>query len=92
MKFMSTWSVRPGTRKEAIDRFLAGQATPPEGVTLLGRWHKADASGGYTLSETNNPQALFEFAAIWSDVLELHSTVVLEDAEAGPILAKIAKK
>ena len=92
MKFMSTWSVLPGTRKEAIERFLAGQATPPEGVTLLGRWHKGDASGGYTLYESDNPQALYETAAAWADVLELHSTVVIEDAEAGSVLAKLAKK
>ena len=92
MKFMTTWAVRPGARAEAVDRFLAGQGTPPEGVTLLGRWHKADASGGYSLTESANSQAIFESAAIWADILELHSTVVLEDDEAGPILAKHQKK
>jgi hypothetical protein len=35
---------------------------------------------------------MFESAAIWADILEIHSTAVLEDAEAGPILAKLVKK
>jgi len=91
MKFLSTWMVRPGATKEAVARFLAGQATPPAGVTLLGRWHKADLSGGYTLVESENPNALYESAAVWIDVLEIHSSVVIGDAEAGPILAKIFK-
>ncbi len=92
MKFLSTWSVRPGCLQEAVDRFLAGQAQPIEGVTLLGRWHKVDLSGGYSLSETDNPVALYEFAAMWTDMLEIHTGVVVEDAEAGPIMAKVFKK
>lgn len=92
MKFMTTWAILPGVRKEAVDRFLAGQAAPKEGVTLLGRWHKADCSGGYTLVESTNPLALFEDAAIWADVLDLHTTVVLDDEEVGPIVAKVRGK
>ena len=89
MKMMSTYSIRPGCHAEAIKRFLAGKATPPAGMTILGRWHKTDGSGGYTLSESDDPAALFEFSASWSDVLENHSNIVIEDAEAGPVLAKI---
>lgn len=92
MKFLSTWSIRPGCMPEAVDRFLAGQAQPLEGVTLLGRWHKVDLSGGVSLSETDDPKALYEFAAMWSDLLEIHSSAVVEDADAGPIMAKVFKK
>ncbi|MFP5228125.1 MAG: DUF3303 domain-containing protein [Acidobacteriota bacterium] len=88
MKVMSTYSIRPGCVPEAVQRFLSGKATPPAGVKILGRWHKTDASGGYTLFETDNPATLFEFAASWTDVLDNHSNVVIEDAEAGPALAK----
>jgi len=92
MKFMSTWTVLPGTLRETVDRFLGGQGQPPEGVTLLGRWHKADCSGGFVLFETSNPGAFYESAAVWSDVLEIHTVPVIEDAVAGPILAKVFKK
>ena len=92
MKFLSTWSIRPGCVQEAVDRFLAGQAQPIEGVKLLGRWHKVDGSGGFSLSESDNPKALYEFATMWTDVLEIHSSLVVEDADAGPIMAKVFKK
>jgi len=89
---MSNFSIRAGCVPEAVSRFLSGKATPPAGVKIIGRWHKTDSSGGYTLFETDNPTALFEFAASWSDVLETHSNLVIEDAEAAPALAKIFGK
>ncbi|HTJ29292.1 MAG TPA: DUF3303 family protein [Acidobacteriaceae bacterium] len=92
MKFLSTWSIRPGCVETAVQRFLAGQAGSIPGLTVLGRWHKADGSGGFTLTETDNPSFVYEYVAKWIDVLEVHSSVVLEDAEAGPILAKTFQK
>lgn len=92
MKFMSTWTVLPRTLKETVNRFLAGQGQPPEGVTLVGRWHKADLSSGYVLFETSNPGAFYESAAVWADLLEIHTVPVIEDADAGPILAKVFKQ
>jgi Protein of unknown function (DUF3303) len=91
MKVLSNYTIRPGCVKEAVSRFLAGKGAPPAGIKLLGRWHKTDSSGGSALYETDSPAALFEFSASWSDVLEISSSVVVEDAEAGPILAKIFK-
>jgi len=92
MKFMSTWTVLPGTLREAVNRFLAGQGQPPAGVTLLGRWHKADCSGGFVLFETSNVAAFTESAAVWADVLEIHTVPVIEDAEVAPVMAKVFKK
>ena len=92
MKYISTWTVIPGTLREAVDRFLSGLGTPPEGVTLLARWHKLDCSGGFVLFETSNPGAFFESAAVWADVLEIHTFPVIEDAEAGAVFAKVFKK
>lgn len=92
MKFMSTWALLPGTVQEAVDRFLAGEAAPAEGVTLLGRWHNVDCSGGFSLYETDNAAALHQGAAKWADVLEINTSLVIEDAEAGPNLAKVFKK
>jgi hypothetical protein len=88
MKFLSTYSVRPGCLPEVMKRFLAGQAQPQEGLKLLGRWHKTDLSGGFSLMESDDPKAIYEFALRWADVLELDSHAVIEDAEAGPIIAK----
>ena len=54
MKFMYTWSAKEGALPEIVKRFLAGDATPPEGVTHLARSHKVDLSGGFSLLETED--------------------------------------
>ena len=89
---MSTWSVRPGKVAEVVARFLSTGAPGPKGVTLIGRWHKADMSGGFTLLESDDPKALYEGAAEWADLIEIHSSVVVDDAEAGAVLGPLFKK
>ncbi|HTW62053.1 MAG TPA: DUF3303 family protein [Terracidiphilus sp.] len=89
MKFLSTFAIRPGSVPDAARRFVAGKAAPPPGITLLGRWHKADLSGGFTLYETNDAAAVYAYAAEWAPYLEMHTAPVVEDADAGPILARL---
>jgi hypothetical protein len=91
MKFMTTWTFPTGNLPEAAERFLAGVAVPEAGVTLLGRWHNVDCSGGFALYETNDPVALYKGAAKWADVLELTNIAVIEDGDAGPVLAGLFK-
>lgn len=92
MKIMSTWTVRPGKVAEVVAKFLTTGAPGPKGVKLLGRWHKADMTGGFTLSESDNPKALYESAAEWADLIEIHASVVVEDNDAGAVLGKLYKK
>jgi hypothetical protein len=92
MKFMSTWTLLPGSVKAAADQFLAGEAAPEEGVTLLGRWHNCDCSGGFALYETDSAAALHHGAAKWADLLEINTVAAIEDAEAGPNLVAVFKK
>jgi Protein of unknown function (DUF3303) len=60
MKFMVTWAFKQGALREAAQRFLAGEAAPVEGTTLLGRWHGSDLSCGFAPYESNNPVAIYE--------------------------------
>ena len=92
MKFMSTWALLPGSVKAAAQQFLEGGGGEPEGVTVLGRWHNVDCSGGFALYETNNLAALHLGAAKWADLIEITTVPVIEDAEAGPNLASVFKK
>jgi hypothetical protein len=92
MKFISTWALLPGTIQESVDRFLAGEAAPVEGVKLLGRWHNIDCSGGWSLYETTDAALLHKGAAKWADVLEINTAAVIEDAAAGANLTAIFKK
>ena len=92
MKFMLTWSFQGGAIPEAAERFLAGEASPEPGTTLLGRWHNVDLSGGYALYEASDPAALYRGAVKWGDLLEMTTIAVIEDADAGTALASRFKK
>jgi len=93
MKFILTFTWKPDTktRAEAIDRFQKTGGQPPKGATLLGRWTRADFSGGYDLIESDDPQALFEFALMWSDVMQLEIAPVLEDQAVAQVFERALK-
>lgn len=91
MKFMLTFGINPVTkgRDEAIRRFKNTGGLPPKGAKLLGRWTSADFSGGFVLLDSDDGQALTEFALMWSDVMDLRIVPVLEDKELGKVLERI---
>lgn len=93
MKLMLTFSWKPGTktRDEAIARFRKTGGQPPKGVNLLGRWARADLSGGFDLLESDDPQALAEFALQWSDLMELTIVPVFEDESLSRVLQRVGK-
>ena len=93
MRFMLTFSWKPDTkcRDEGIARFRKTGGQPPDGVKLLGRWTRADFSGGFDLLETDDPQALAEFALMWSDLMVLTIVPVLEDQSLTEVLQRIGK-
>ena len=83
MKFMGTWRLRPENHRSAAERFLATGAAPPDGVTILGRWHAPGSVSGFTLYDVSDMTAFSAHVGEWSDLLDLDVTPVLEDAEAG---------
>ena len=93
MKFMMTFSWKPDAqqRAEGIARFQKTGGQPPKGAKLLGRWTRADFSGGFDLLESDDPQALTEFALMWSDLMELTIIPVLEDQSLSEVLRRISK-
>lgn len=93
MKFMLTFSWKSDTkaRDEGIARFRKTGGQPPKGAKLLGRWTRVDFSGGFDLLESDDPQALTEFALMWSDLMDLTIVPVLEDQGLSDVLQRIAK-
>jgi hypothetical protein len=93
MKFMLTFSWKPDRkiRDEGIARFQKTGGQPPKGAKLLGRWTRADLSGGFDLLESDDPQALAEFALMWSDLMELTIVPVLEDGPLAEVLQRTGK-
>ena len=88
MKFMMTfdWNPDTQTRAEGIARFQKTGGLPPKGVKLLGRWTRADLSGGFDLLETEDPKKLLEFAYMWGDLMDLKTFPVLDDKELAAAL------
>jgi hypothetical protein len=78
-----------GCYKAAMDRFLGTGAPLPEGMKMIGRWHAPRSSHGCLVIKGTAEQA-YEHAAEWSDLLEMVTTPVPEDADAGAVAAKAA--
>jgi hypothetical protein len=93
MKFMMTfnWTPDGDARSKAIERFRNTGGLPPQGAKLLGRWTRADISGGYDLLESDDPQALAQFALMWSDLMHVEIFPVLEDAQLAEVLNRAEK-
>lgn len=94
MKFMLTFSWKPDIKaqEQGIARFLKTGGQPPKGAKLLGRWTRVDFSGGYDLLESDDPQAMAEFALTWSDLMDLTIIPVLEDQGLSDVLQRTGKK
>jgi hypothetical protein len=93
MKFMLTFAWKPDlkSRDEGIARFMKTGGLPPKGATLLGRWTRADFNGGYDLLESDDSQALVEFALMWSDIMDLTIVPIVEDQQLADVLKRIGK-
>src|SRR5947209_8067286 len=93
MRFMMTYSWKPDAqqREEGLERFRVTGGKPPKGATLLGRWTRADMSGGFDLLESDDARALTEFAMQWSDLMELSLVPVVDDAELAEVLQRSKK-
>jgi hypothetical protein len=50
-------------------------------VKLIGRWHDISSFTGVAICEADDPMALASWALNWNSVLDLQTTMVLDDAE-----------
>jgi hypothetical protein len=90
MKFLVSWGLPSGTFNAAVDRFLSTGGLPPKGVNMIGRWHGMSGRG-CAVVETKDAKALYTWVSQWADLLPLEVTPVVEDAEAGKVLASLRK-
>lgn len=72
-----------------LERFVHTQAEPPEGVTVLGRWHRTDGTGGFMVVEAHSMQPVTEFAYDWNDLLFLEFVPVVDDAGLLAVIEKL---
>lgn len=86
MKFMITWQFHPGKSHDTLAKF--SQMTPEQDqalmgkdIKLIGRWHDVIRGRGVCIIESNNPEAVSRYSLNWNAVMDLDTSIVLDDAE-----------
>jgi len=86
LKFMMTYQISAADNEAATAQFMETGGGPPEGVTMLARWHAVAGRFGFVLLEGDDATAIYRFASEWHDTCDFDVTPVVDDAEAGAVL------
>lgn len=86
MTFHVTYTVSPNHRNAAQTRFQETGGLPPEGVTMLGRWHSASGRRGFTVAEAVDAADIARWMQQWTDLLTFEITPVLTDEEFAGVI------
>jgi len=79
VKYMVVWSIDENNFKETIERWATDNPQPPEGVTMIGRWHEMGTGDGFALFETDDPTSLASYIMVWADLVDQQIVPVIED-------------
>jgi hypothetical protein len=79
MKFITHWKYPPENRDAIQARFKKTGGSPPDGIKMIGRWHRIGGGEGFCVSTTEDAQAIGKWAQDWSDLMTLEVYPVLED-------------
>jgi len=90
MKFMLRWRVHADKRHDIFKVFSQMTAKDDDenvgvGVKLIGRWHDLAGFTGVAIAESNDLQAVENWALSWNHAIDLELTPVLDDAETRAI-------
>ena len=83
---MIEYSLSPGNRDVAQARFQETGGLPPDGATMLGRWHRIAGHAGYVLCEADDAVALGKWMQAWTDLLTFEIVPVANDEEFTEVL------
>ena len=86
MLFIVRWEIPQVARKAAIERFLETGGAPPQGATMLHRWHSADGEFGFAIAESEDAQALGKWALAWNDLIPMDIRPALDDEGIAAVL------
>ena len=86
MLFKFAWQHSTTARDTMIKKFMETGDMPPEGVTMLSRYHNIDGSGGFAVAETESSAALADWALDWNRLIDVTITPILDDETIGGVL------
>ena len=86
MKFMLLYKLHSDKRHDALKVF--SQMTPEDDqldmgdkIKMIGRWHDLANSKGVAIFESDDLEAISNWALNWNKVLDIELTPVLDDAQ-----------
>ena len=88
MLFKFAWQHSTSTRDTTIKKFMETGGMPPEGVTMLSRYHNVDGSGGFAIAETDSSAALADWALDWNGLIDVTITPIMDDETISGALGK----
>ncbi len=88
MLYIQYWKFKPDYHQKGAKKFLTTGALYA-GAKMIGGYHSQVSLEGWILVKAEDPKALYQHAAEWSEDLDYETTPVFTDEEAGPIGAKI---
>ena len=71
----------PGTGK------TIWRCAPPEGVKMIGRWHRIGGGQGACVAETDDPEALARWAQDWNDLLSFEIYPAADDQTIAKVIS-----
>ena len=88
MHFMTIWTFSPENRDTAVARFMETGAPPPDGVTMLSRWHDVAGGRGFAIAEADDPVAIAKWTRQWADLLSFEIVPVINDEQIAAVLSE----
>ncbi|MCW5981565.1 MAG: DUF3303 family protein [Bryobacteraceae bacterium] len=86
MTFVIHYTLGPGQRDVAQRRFKETGGLPPEGATMLGRYHCAQGREGFVICESNDAAALAKWTQDWTDCLTFRILPVVDDGTMAQLI------
>ena len=87
MHFHISYTIGVDQRDAAEARFRETGAAPPEGVTVVGRWHDAAGRRGFMVAESVDATAIAQYMRAWTDLLTFEITPVIDDQQLTEIIS-----
>ena len=79
MQFLVSWDISEDNRDAATARFVETGALPPEGVTMIGRWHLTEGREGFLIAETDDAVSIGKWTNQWTDLLTFRVVPIVDD-------------
>ena len=88
MLFKLAWTHTQEARDTTVKKFMATGGMPPEGVSMLSRYHNLDGTGGFAILDTTDSAALADYALDWNGLIKIEITAIMDDETISSVLPK----